>query len=295
MDRYLGQALVHSVVAALAVEALALMWREQAPARRIRLRLLALAAPLLPLFDLLPLRRQEWFEERFALLSGRHWAELVVAGVQPYAVFLAGASALGAALFLADLAEMIRHRRVAAAPHGDLRLAGLVDELAARLGMSAPAVLLAERVGPALFCRGRTVVVSRRALDLLDEQELRAALAHELAHLKARDPLLRWGLFGFRALQGANPVAQVMVRAIARDEERRADDAGALACGDRLALASAIVKLYRAQGHHTRHHAAAIEERCRRLLAPAPQPPPFGRARLCAAGVSLAGLLFFVV
>lgn len=254
MGRYLGQALIDSLVAALAFEALALLWREDAPARRIRLRLLALGAPLLPLFDLLPVRRQEWFEERFALLSGRHWAELTLLGVQPYLLFIGGLSALGVALLVADV---VRFRRV----RSDL---------------------------PVVFCRGDEVVVSPAAAALLDTQEMRAAIDHEHAHIANGDPKLRWMLFGVRILQAFNPVTQVLVRAIARDEERRADDA----CADRLALASAIVKLYRASGGH---HAAAIEERCRRLLKPAPASPPFGGLRLCAAGFSISALLFFVV
>jgi Zn-dependent protease with chaperone function len=257
VGRWLGQALVHAMVAAVVVEALALMWRDDEPQRRIRLRLVAVSASFLPLFDLLaPVRRQEWFEERWALLSGRHWAELTVAGVGMYSIFLALFCGLGLALFVVDLARMSSSPIAPDAPY--------------------------------LLCRKGSVVVSARARELLDEEELRAAIAHEEAHLRYRDPELRWVLMAVRALQLFNPVVQLLVRAIARDEERRADDA----VENRLALASAILKLYRAAPGAG---AAAIEERCRRLLKPKSEQRPFAFLRLGAASLSLALLLFFVV
>ncbi|MGZ6143138.1 MAG: M56 family metallopeptidase, partial [Myxococcales bacterium] len=173
MGRYLAQALLHSMVAALAVEALAMMWREETPARRIRRRLLALGAPLLPLFDLVPPRREEWFEERFALLSGRHWSELSVLGVQPWALFVGALATLGAALFIVDVADLVRDRRIQLAPHAEAKLAPLVAELSAALGLPPPPGLLAQSEGAIVLCRGGALVVSQRAVDLLDEQELR--------------------------------------------------------------------------------------------------------------------------
>lgn len=246
------------MVAAMVVETLALMWRDDEPQRRIRLRLVALSASFLPALDLIaPVRRQEWFEERWALLSGRHWAELTIAGVGTYSIFLVAFCAAGVALFVLDLIRIVRSPPM--------------DEMA-----------------PVILCRRGEVVVTARARELLDAEELEAAIAHEEAHLRFRDPQLRWVLMGVRALQLFNPVVQLLVRAIARDEERRADDAVA----NRLALASAILKLYRAApGAGT----AVIEERCVRLLKPKPELRPLAAVRLGAASVSLALLLFFVV
>jgi Zn-dependent protease with chaperone function len=148
-------------------------------------------------------------------------------------------------------------------------------------------------------------VVSRGALSFLDAEELRAALAHEMAHLARRDPALSWALMGVRVLLFFNPVAQVVARAIARDAEWRADeDAG----GDRLALASAILKLYRAgvaaPAMARRLPAAAVlgeslrrvrshdvEARCRRLLEPEPPPRLTLRPlRVLLTGASLVAL-----
>ena len=338
MARYLGQALIDALVAAVVVELLIRAWREAAPGARIRLRRLVLALALLavPLLDrLLPQRREEWFEERVALLTTRHWAELTVGGVGLPLLFLGALSAGGLALFLADLIPFLRQLRSgegaasrsmvasltgaaaadsgqAASPDG-ARVQRELARLCSQSGRAAPRLTLSDERAPILLCRGvraPEILVSRGALALLDDAELRGALAHELAHLDRRDPAWSWVLLGVRALQAFNPVVQVVVRALAQDAERQADDLAALATGDRLALASAIVKLSRGSAAgsgellwgqllaraRARSRVASIEGRCRRLLGPVcPEPAPHAGLRLAAAGLSLLGLLMFVV
>jgi Zn-dependent protease with chaperone function len=176
-------------------------------------------------------------------------------------------------------------------------------------------VIFLDRDAPVLFCTGvrrHAIVISRGAVRLLDRAELRAALAHELSHLARRDPAASWALMAARALQFFNPAFQVLSRAIAKDAEWLADEEAALACGDRLSLASGLVKLHRATSAGSavrrtlplaaalvepldRARSLAVEVRCRRLLDPAPTPLPFGRARVALAGGALLLLLFFVV
>jgi Zn-dependent protease with chaperone function len=159
-----------------------------------------------------------------------------------------------------------------------------------------------------LLCAGvrePALVLSRGTLERLDARELRVALAHELGHLVGRDIPLGWGLMGARALQAFNPVLQLVARTVVLEAERRADDVAVEATGERLALASALLKSFQAVGTpaagaaHPRTLAARgreaeIEERCRRLLR-APQPPlPFARVRLAATALALSALLFFV-
>jgi Zn-dependent protease with chaperone function len=176
-------------------------------------------------------------------------------------------------------------------------------------------VVFLDRDQPILFCTGvrrHAIVVSRGAVRLLDREELRAALAHELAHLSRHDPGASWLVMAARALMFFNPAFQVLSRALARDAEWLADERAAAACGDRLALASGLIKLHRATAgplpvRRTLPFAAALAEplarvrsldvevRCRRLLDGPPARLPYARARLVLTGASLTGLLFFVV
>jgi len=319
-----AQAIFHTFVASLFVEALVRSWRVREPRQRMALRVLALAYPLAAfpaLLALFPFRGGDDFRETWALLAGRRWDDVRLLGVGLLRWWTGAFAAMGAILFLLDLVPLLaawrRPRPVAVAP--DPESAAAIGEelprLADALGVRAPPLVFLDRDAPVLFCTGvrrHAIVVSRGALRLLDRDELRAALAHELAHLARHDPAVSWGLMAARALMAFNPAFQVLSRAVARDAEWLADDQAAAACGDRLALASGLIKLHRATAGRTpvrrtlplaaalagpldRARSLDIEVRCRRLLDGAPARLPFGAARVALAGASLAGLLFFVV
>jgi Zn-dependent protease with chaperone function len=107
----------------------------------------------------------------------------------------------------------------------------LVDVLATPDGLIPGLRVLAEET-PLAYClpamRGSRVVVSVGALDRLDDSELRAVLAHEQAHLRARHDLV---LEAFTALHMAFPrwvrsdvaleQARTLVELLADDDARR--------------------------------------------------------------------------
>ncbi len=317
---YAAQSLTHALVAALVVEALLRMWHARSPDDRLVLRLCGLGQPLFvtpALFLLAPQRAGEDFRDRWALFSARHWQEVTFLGVSAFQAGVVVLAALGSALFLMDLVPLVRSRRrpmpagVSPPPALEAELAE-VAEVAAERHVRAPAIHFLESRAPLLFCSGvraPVLVVSSGVLALLDPEELRAALRHELAHLARHDPAFSWVLMAVRSVLFFNPVAQVVARALSRDAEWRADeDAG----GDRLALASAVLKLYRAgvaragPGRRLRQLAAFaeplrrvrshdVEARCRRLLEPAPPPPLTLRGfRMALVVLSLAVLTSLV-
>lgn len=319
---YIGQSILHGVVAAVVIEALMRAWRIERAGPRLALRVLALAFPVLvlPLFLLLaPFRADEQFA-RGAIFAGGHWDALSVRGVglAHLAVYILGA--LGAALFLLDFlpstADRLRgsHR----APRSCLDVEavdGEVKALSERLGIRPPPVSVVKDRAAILLCEGvlrPRLIVSTAALDVLGADERRAALAHELFHAAYRDPVFGWLLALVRAAMFFNPAVQIEARAVVGELERRADERSAALVGDRLALAGGLVKLFRA-GHHLpdgagpelgwpvvpqlvrRARTAAIEQRCRRLIRPLPAPLPLAKSRLTLAGIALSLLLFYVV
>jgi Zn-dependent protease with chaperone function len=318
-----AQAVFHALVASLFVEALVRSWRVKEPRQRMALRAVALAYPLAAfplLVALFPFRADERFHEQWALLAARRWDEVPLLGVGLLRWWLAAFVAVGLALFLLDLVPLLaarRRPRPTPATPDPASAAALGEELpkvSAALGIRAPPIVFLDRDAPILFCTGvrrHAIVISRGAVRLLDRDELRAALAHELAHLARHDPAASWALMAARALLAFNPAFQVLSRAVARDAEWLADEVAARACGDRLSLASGLLKLHRATtgplpvrrmlplaaalaGPLDRVRNLDIEVRCRRLLAPAPAPLPYGLARVALAGAGLLGILFFV-
>ncbi|NPB06392.1 MAG: zinc metalloprotease HtpX [Aquificae bacterium] len=163
----------------------------------------------------------------------------------------------------------------------------MVAELAQRANMPKPPIYLVPMEQPNAFATGRgpghaAVGVTRGILELLDREELKGVLAHELAHIKNRDVLVasiaatiagaigflanmaQWALFfgGFNRdeeeegggiLEVVSAVlmivlvpiiATIIQLAISRAREYLADETGAKICGCPEALARALKKIH---------------------------------------------------
>lgn len=162
-------------------------------------------------------------------------------------------------------------------PNEEPRLQGIVRDLAMRAGLPMPRVAIVHGMpGPNAFATGRNpshavVAVSPSLMQILDEQELRAVLAHEMGHIKNHDILIscvaatlagvisslaNMAMFfgGGRNREGSNPLAMLVMVvltpivammiqfAISRSREYGADDRGS-EYADARTLASALRKL----------------------------------------------------
>lgn len=159
----------------------------------------------------------------------------------------------------------------------------IVQELALRARMPMPRLYLIPEETPNAFATGRNesnaaVAVTQGIVRILNEEELRGVLAHELSHIKNRDILVgtiaatmagaismlanmaHWGMiFGGRNddRQGGHPIvallmiivaplaAMLVQMAISRSREYGADATGAAISADPLSLANALRKLQR--------------------------------------------------
>lgn len=155
----------------------------------------------------------------------------------------------------------------------------IVGDLANRAGIKKPRIAVIESADPNAFATGRNqshaaVAVTTGILNLLDENELRGVLSHELGHIRNKDILIssvaavvagmivfvadlgRYAVFFSSDNDGAmdlvasllmmilGPLAATIIQlAISRSREYKADATGAEICGDPLALASALRKL----------------------------------------------------
>jgi len=137
----------------------------------------------------------------------------------------------------------------------------LVRELSKAGRLPVPRLYLSPAEQPNSFSVGRgprsgAICCTEGLLALLDEDELRAVLGHELAHVSGRDVLASTVSAGLATvitfpavlpvlppvlLPVFGPVGAVMVRlSVSREREYRADASGALLTGDPLALARAL-------------------------------------------------------
>jgi heat shock protein HtpX len=153
-----------------------------------------------------------------------------------------------------------------------------VLELASAAGMPPPKVTIMANEQPNAFATGRdphhaTVAATTGLLRMLERREVRAVMAHELAHVRNRDTLTMTvtatlagaisalanfafffggdnrqerpgGMIGTLALMILAPLAASLVQmAISRGREYEADRVGAEMSGDAPALASALEKI----------------------------------------------------
>jgi heat shock protein HtpX len=161
------------------------------------------------------------------------------------------------------------------------QLYAIVRDLTQRADMPMPAIYIAESSQPNAFATGRNehhaaVAVTQGLLQVVDQDELRGVLAHEISHVRNHDILIgsvaatvalaitflarmvMWGaifgggggrdgndnVFGVLAMAILAPLAAGLLQmALSRSREYEADRSGAALIGTGEPLASALLKI----------------------------------------------------
>jgi len=127
------------------------------------------------------------------------------------------------------------------------RLEEMVKRLATGAGISAPDVRLIDSGAPSAFTvranRKYTVTVSVGLLESLEDCEVEACLAHEIAHLKNHDFTVRFAATLAKVALFARPLSYLLEPAVYRAREFLADLTAVKLVGGPDALISALAKL----------------------------------------------------
>ena len=156
-------------------------------------------------------------------------------------------------LALTWLVFLIQHR-IVHLPHASATVRLSVRELPQRLGLAAPEVYEFEdsRAGASAMSGvyGSAAVVVTSGLCRLPKGEVDAAIAHEVAHIKNRDPQVIMGMFTAVGLVGASVALGVLdtwamavvglLPLVAWAQELRADALAARATGDPMTMSEAL-------------------------------------------------------
>jgi heat shock protein HtpX len=187
--------------------------------------------------------------------------------------------------WFSDRIALAAHRAQAVTPEQAPTLYRIVERLTQRAGLPMPRIYIIPSSAANAFATGRNprhaaVAVTDGIMQLLDERELGAVLAHELSHVKNRDVLIATiaaavagiistighiamffgggsrdsnrggGLAALAWLLVAPLIAFLVQLAISRSREYGADASGAALSGDPAALASALARLEQGQVRH---------------------------------------------
>jgi len=266
---YMTQSVFHSAVAAVLADFSIAAWGITSPVRRQSLRIGVILLPIVafPVYQLLNPERGTFYFRFDALMDSGGWLLMSLWGKVPVVFFFFLVLALTIIIFLLqELIPIIGHTAETVRRRGgdgdgqegveeDIELPEMYDRavLEALEGMPGekPEVVVIDDEDLVVFSstgRVPAVYVSTGLIDTLEMEQLRGAMAHEIAHIRrTRRPVLTF-LFVFRVLMFFNPVALFEFRRAVQDEEEICDDEAVRATGNPAALSSALERFLEEDG-----------------------------------------------
>lgn len=319
IGEYALQSILHSLIAAIVIEALLHVWGERRPEVRLRFLLLVLIVSVLsfPLFQWIDPERSTFrFRSDAALFDSAAWLHLRLwGGVLLWHVALLALATASLLFLIQDAGPIVFpyfHRNVrkelyvsGAEPALDAALASLKRKVP-----EPPPIFILQGPAPLLYTDGirkGVINISRPLIEWLDAEELEGVLAHEIAHIWRRDNAIGWLLVVLRFLVLFNPVALIAFRRMIHEREKLCDDLGCRLTGKPLALASSLARVFRMVSSESalvsssrkleiHSQRVRIEDRVRRLMhGHYGMGPSLPHARLGLTACGLLILLFFVV
>ena len=125
-----------------------------------------------------------------------------------------------------------------------------VNEISKKLAISTPRIGIVEDLRPNAFITGHgrraMLVFSMGILNILNEEELAAVAAHELAHIKNHDFFFKTVSYALTIASFYNPFAYFTVSAAQKERELFADESGARLLQQPMLLSRALAKLCKA-------------------------------------------------
>lgn len=212
------------------------------PSRRRRLQLLILAAPVASLG--LGFVGLHHFTGRVCYVGVPPW-DYTLGLALPLLMELVAAGAL----VLGLVRLLMMHRLVArcGVPAG-IEIQTLAGRLAERMGADCPPVLICAYNRPLALTCGLwrpTVLLSTWMIEHLDQREIEAVVAHELAHVARRDYLVIWVATVLRDAFCYLPTSWAAYRQLWLEKEPVCDDLAVAITNRPLAMASALAKVWR--------------------------------------------------
>lgn len=255
---YIAQSFFHALIAVIVTDGALRAWKIEEPAVKQRFRFLTVLFPVFsfPLYQLInPDRGSLLFREEALFDSGR-WLGMELFGTVPLRLlFLILLAVTALIFFFQELVPILRHVFETTPDlfeENNLEGRAVVNEALASLPVDGPRVVIIDDDELVIFSatgRNAAIFISTGLLRALSVEQVRAALAHEIAHIarSARPVLL--AAFVLRMIMFFNPVVLVEFRRAVRNEEKICDDIAVSLTGRPDALAETLKKFYSTHEH----------------------------------------------
>ena len=252
---YIMQTVLHSFIALIIIELSFYAWDIRDHLSRFRYRLMPLVLPIFmfPLYQVLTPERGTWhFRLTTALFDSNRWLDLKVLNIYPVALLVLAVLVGFSCVFLLQEIFPIFSRRNSQPQYpecleGEEDVRAILKSACALLGTEEPGVILIETPAPVLFTQGyknHSIVISTGLIGMLDQEQLRNALIHEVVHMKRNSNLKTQIIYLIRMVMFYNPVSLVEFRRIVHDDEFICDAITMSMTSDPQALISALSAFY---------------------------------------------------
>jgi Zn-dependent protease with chaperone function len=319
LGMYLAQSFLHSLIAALIVDTALIAWKIEDPVVRQRFRLLVLIVPIIsfPVYQVMSPERGSALFRLDAVFDIDRWLNLELWGMVPVGVLFLLFLIFTAVIFLLqEMLPITRHAITAQdespegnCPEPESRVTRALESLPGH----KPVVIIIDEEEHLMFSstgKDPAVYLSGGLVEALTFDELRAALAHEIGHIRrSRRPVMVL-IFLLRVIMFYNPIILMEFRRIVQEEEKICDDLAVSLTGNREALANALRKFYFPEGEEHDHmmrdsprlrdrleeysHTMLMESRITRLEEP-PAPAAGSFAAFAAVLATIVTVNYYLV
>jgi len=250
---YLAQSFVHALVAALIVDTALVAWNIGDPRIRQRFRLIVIVLPLVtfPLFQLFDPARGSALFRLDAFFDMNRWLHLELWGAFPLGILFVLLLGFTGVLFIVqELLPILRH--TTSTRHGALETtrpepsSAVARALEGIPGTRPDVFLLNDRDVLMFSSTGRdpAIYLSPAVVRTLTVEELRAAIAHEIGHIRRSRRPVTILVFLIRVVLFLNPIILMEFRRFIQEEEKICDEVAVELTGNRAAMAGALKKFF---------------------------------------------------
>ncbi len=123
----------------------------------------------------------------------------------------------------------------------------MIKNIAAKVDTKPPKLVLVKNYYPSPFVLGffnPMLVLPQHLADNLNDDEMEALLAHEVAHMARWDNLYIWQAVLFRDIMFFNPVVQLVYTYLLKEKEKNCDDLAISITGKPVQFAEMLLKVY---------------------------------------------------
>jgi len=253
LGMFMAQAFIHSVIALIVVDRAIYLWNINNPLTRQRFHLIVVLLPVFsfPAYQIINPDRGSISFRLGAIFDINRWLNLELWGTIPLGLFFIAIIAITTIIFLfQEMLPILKHTveskrsDIEAEKAGDNSVVGQAIE---HLPVEKPDIFILQDDDYVLFSttgKNASVYLSTGMIKKLNTEQLRAAVAHEIAHIiRNKKPLLIVA-FLFRMIMFFNPVVLLEFRRLVQEEEKICDDMAVALTKTPRALSEALKKLY---------------------------------------------------